>query len=478
MGRIRRSRCNPVFLAVVAAITAALIVLSAPIGLAEEPFILENRTVLSGGDDATVFKITQTAFAQPLRNLDRQRRRVFAFGDHLFNTQWVEPPSSVSTLDGLGPLFNRSSCAGCHIRDGRGRPPLPDENRMLSKLIRLSVPGEGDHGGPRPHPIYGGQLQEQGILGVEPEGKTQITWQEESHTFTDGNPYSLRRPSYDFTDLAYGPLGDETLFSPRVAPVVFGLALLENIPEADILRHSDPNDQDGDGISGRPNRVWTVESQASQLGRFGWKANQPTLKQQIAGAFNGDIGLTTSIFPSPSCSDRQLTCLDESTFGDQPEVSDTFLDKVTTYVGLLGVPARRDIDNPEAQAGERLFYQGQCASCHVPRYHTGTHSEHPEYNNKVIHPYTDLLLHDMGEDLADHRPDFEADGQEWRTPPLWGIGLVKTVNDHTFFLHDGRARNIMEAVLWHGGEADASKEFVLNLPEGDRTQLITFLESL
>ena len=476
--RIQRSFRNLIVLAFLAVTTAIAIVTFSTMGLAEDSAILENRTELSGGDQATTFKITQTAFAQPLPNLDRGRRRVFAFGDHLFNTQWIQAPSSVNTFDGLGPLFNRSSCAGCHVRDGRGRPPLPDENRMLSKLIRLSIPGQDEHGGPLPHPDYGGQLQEQGILGVPAEGKTQISWQEETQRFTDGTSISLRRPAYTFTDLAYGPLGEETLFSPRVAPAVFGLALLENIPETEILSHADPDDRDGDGISGRPNYVWDIEQQSKSLGRLGWKSNEPTLKQQIAGAFNGDIGITSSLRSNSSCQDQQSQCQQESTYGEQPELSDEFLQKITTYVSLLAVPARRELANPEAQAGERLFYQGQCATCHVPRYMTGENSEHPEFNNKVIHPYTDLLLHDMGPDLADNRPDFEATGQEWRTPPLWGIGLVETVNDHTFFLHDGRARNLLEAILWHGGEADSAKEFVIKLSQSDRDNLMTFLESL
>jgi len=480
--RLKRSVLNLIFSVFLAVATAIAIVLFSTIGLTEDAAIdaamLENRTAFSGGDRATTFKVTRTAFAQPLPDLDRKRRRVFGFGDRLFNTQWVEAPGSVSTLDGLGPLFNRNSCAGCHVRDGRGRPPLPGENRMLSKLIRLSIPGQGERGGPLPHPVYGGQLQEQGILGVPAEGKTQISWQEETHRFADGTAFQLRRPTYEFTDLAYGPLGEETLFSPRVAPAVFGLALLENIPEADILSHADPDDQDGDGISGRANTVWDIEKQSKGLGRLGWKANQPTLKQQIAGAFNGDIGLTTSLNPNPSCSDRQSQCQQESTFGDKPEVSDEFLEKITTYVGLLAVPARRDLENSQAQAGERLFYQGQCVSCHVAQYVTGQNSDHPELNNQTIHPYSDLLLHDMGPALADNRPDFAATGQEWRTPPLWGIGLVKAVNDHTFFLHDGRARDLMEAILWHGGEAEASKEFVVKLPQRDRDNLITFLESL
>ncbi len=440
--------------------------------------IQRNHTALSGGELATVEKITQTAFAQPLKNLDRKRRRVFAFGDHLFNTQWVQAPSSTAKLDGLGPLFNRSSCAGCHIRDGRGRPPLPHETRMLSKLIRLSIRGQSKEGGPLPHPVYGGQLQEQGILGVEAEGKTEIAWAEEPGQFADGQSFSLRRPSYQFTQLAYGPLGEETLFSPRVAPAVFGLGLLDNIPEDNVLQQADPEDQDGDGISGRPNWVWDVEKQRKQLGRFGWKANEPNLKQQIAGAFNGDIGITTSLLSSSSCNQAQLACQTEAKHGDQPEVGDVFLEKITTYVSLLAVPARRNLDGKPEQRGEQLFYQAQCVSCHLPRQLTGNASPHAEFNNQVIHPYTDMLLHDMGADLADNRPDFEANGQEWQTPPLWGIGLVENVNKHTFFLHDGRARNLAEAVLWHGGEAEQSKEQFMAMKEGDREALLKFLNSL
>jgi len=474
----RRSLLKQSLLTGVGLLSAFLLTLAQGPSSAQDAQMLENRTPMSGGEMATVEKATRTAFAQPVTNLDPKRRRIFSFGDRLFNTKWIEAPGSVTTLDGLGPLFNRSSCAGCHVRDGRGRPPLPHEDRMLSKLIRLSIPGTNDHGGPKPHPTYGGQFQEQGILGVPAEGRTKIAWSEVLGSFADGERYSLRRPTYEFTDLAYGPLERETLFSPRVAPAVNGLGLLENIPEAEILGHADPGDQDQNGISGRPNYVWDVEAQERRLGRFGWKANQPTLRQQNASAFNGDIGLTTSLFPDPSCSEAQPECLEAKKFGDQPEVSDEFLEKLTTYVSLLAVPARRNVDGSKEQQGERIFYEAQCVSCHLPRQITGEQSEHPEHNNQVIHPYTDLLLHDMGEDLADQRPDFEASGSEWRTPPLWGIGLVKNVNKHTFFLHDGRARNLMEAVLWHGGEAQGSQEYVRNLPKADREALIAFLNAL
>ena len=466
------------FFVLLAVLTTLVIIAFPKITMTEEFVIRENRTAFSGGELATVFKETQTAFAQPIRNLDRGRRRVFNFGDHLFNTKWVEAPSSVATLDGLGPLFNRSSCAGCHLRDGRGRPPLPNEDKMLSKLIRLSIPGEGNHGEPLPHPVYGGQLQEQGILGVKAEGKTQITWNEEQGSFGDGSTYSLRRPSYQFTNLAYGDWGEDVLFSPRVAPAVFGLGLLDNIPEAEILKYADVDDGDGDGISGRPNYVWDVEKQSKSLGRLGWKANQPNLKQQTASAFNGDMGLTTTLFPSLSCTEAQSQCLQEAELGEQPEVSEEFLDKVITYMSLLGVPARRNLEGEQQQAGEMLFYQANCTTCHLPKQVTGTNSSQFELNNQVIHPYTDLLLHDMGKNLADHRPDFVASGKEWRTPPLWGIGLVKNVNKHTFFLHDGRARNLEEAILWHGGEAQKAKEAFRNMNKESRDALIAFLRSL
>ncbi|MCM1981623.1 di-heme oxidoreductase family protein [Lyngbya confervoides] len=439
---------------------------------------LANRTPLSGGEAATVFEIKQTAFAQPLKNLDGKRRRIFTAGDHLFNTQWVQAPASVKTLDGLGPLFNRNSCSSCHLRDGRGRPPLAGEDQMLSKLVRISIPGKDLHGGPLPHPVYGTQLQEQSILGVPAEGRTQITWTEATHQFQDGDSYALRQPSYEMTELGYGPLGPDIQLSARVAPAVFGLGLLENIPADQILSHADPEDTNGDGISGRPNYVWDVEQGARRLGRLGWKANQPNLKQQNAGAFNGDMGLTTSLFPDSNCTAAQRGCQRETQYGDQPEVQDPFLEKLTTYISLLGVPARRHLNHPRVQRGEKLFYAAQCDRCHLPTQTTGNGSPHPELNQQVIHAYTDLLLHDMGEGLADRRPDFEASGREWRTPPLWGIGLVESVNKHSFFLHDGRARNLMEAVLWHGGEAQSSQSFVTALPRSDRQALEQFLKSL
>ena len=265
--------------------------------------------------------------------------------------------------------------------------------------------------------------------------------------------------------------------SPRIAPAVIGMGLLEAIPEASILALSDPDDVDGDGISGRPNYVWDVRKEEAVLGRFGWKANQPTLEQQSAGAFLGDIGITSSLFPEENCPSKQESC-QEALNGGQPEVTDRRLGRVTVYVQTLAVPAMRNPDDEVVQQGARLFVQSQCSLCHAPMHVTGdTHTLAP-LRNQTIFPYTDLLLHDMGPGLADDRPDGEASGTEWRTPPLWGIGLVDTVNGHTMFLHDGRARNLEEAILWHGGEADESRQRFMGLTSEERDALLRFLESL
>ncbi|HEX9648783.1 MAG TPA: di-heme oxidoredictase family protein, partial [Alphaproteobacteria bacterium] len=276
--------------------------------------------------------------------------------------------------------------------------------------------------------------------------------------------------------LAFGPLGDDAMLSPRVAPATIGLGLLEAVPEATILALADPADADGDGVSGRPNRVAGEVGGGIALGRFGWKANQPSLRRQNAAAALGDIGLTSTLFPDENCAAPQDACRAAKS-GGAPELSDAFLDKLTLYTRLLAVPRQRGADAEPVRHGEQLFRAAGCAACHMPTLVTGAHPL-AELAGQVIHPFTDLLLHDMGEGLADGRPDFAATGREWRTAPLWGLGLVETVNGHTYFLHDGRARNLAEAILWHGGEAEAARERFRALPRGDREALLAFLRSL
>jgi CxxC motif-containing protein (DUF1111 family) len=344
-------------------------------------------------------------------------------------------------------------------------------------LLRLSIPGQNQHQGVVPEPRYGDQLQGFAVPGVAPEGRVVITYTENPGTFADGAVYSLRQPTYTLTDLGYGTLHPETRLSPQVAPFIMGLGLLEAVPADTLLARADPEDRDGDGISGRPNLVWDIGTRQLVLGRFGWKANQPGVAQQTAAAFLGDIGITSTLFPDETCTAVQEVCR-EAPHGGQPELAADILHSVVFYASPLAVPARRQWDDPQVLRGKQLFLQAQCPACHSPTLRTGAVPELPWLSHQAIRPYTDLLLHDMGAGLADGRNDFAATGQEWRTPPLWGIGLIHTVNGHTTFLHDGRARNLSEAILWHGGEAEAAREAFRTMPHLDRQALLRFLESL
>lgn len=430
---------------------------------------------MSAGD-TTVFETNRRAFSLPVANMSLDRRSDFAVGHSFFNMPWVEAPASTRARDGLGPHFIGRSCTACHTHDGRAQPP-EDGEQPMGLLFRLSIPGSDKYGAPLAEPTYGGQFNNQAVDGVKPEGKVQITYEEVPGQFADGTPYSLRKPAYRFTDLGYGPMHAQTLVSPRIAQQVIGLGLLEAIPEKTILSLADPDDRDGDGISGRPNRVWNAFTKTRSLGRFGWKANTPTVAHQTAGAANGDMGITSRPFPEEECMPAQKDCRDAPR-GGKPEINDQNLAKLIFYTATTAVPARRDVDNVQVLRGKQLFHQSQCTACHVPKHVTGKLKGFPELSKKTIRPYTDLLLHDMGPGLADNRPDFDATGREWRTPPLWGIGLIPTVNGHTTYLHDGRARNLSEAVLWHGGEAERAKQHFVNMTKADRDALLAFLESL
>ena len=435
----------------------------------------EGKSHLSGGS-TTVFQDGPNAFAMPLANISRSNRRAHVVGNSFFNKNWVIPPASTEARDGLGPFFHARSCSGCHVRDGRGRLHWEGE-LMTGLLFRLSVPGPD--GKPRPDPVFGGQLGVRAVPGVEPEGDVRIEYEEVEGSFGDGTPYILLAPRYTLLpNETYGKPADNIQLGPRIAQPVHGLGLLEAVPEKSILAHADPKDKDRDGISGRPNYVWNPEKKARQLGRFGWKANQPSLRQQAAGAFLGDIGITTSIHPKEAYTPAQAKFLEKLPNGGTPELEDRLLGRVVTYLQTIAPPAQRDHKHPEVVKGQKLFLETGCAKCHLPKLETGDFPEIPELANQVIRPFTDLLLHDMGPGLADHRPDGEASGTEWRTPPLWGIGLNQVVNGNTRFLHDGRARNLEEAILWHGGEASKAQEAYRNLSTQDRQRLLAYLESI
>ena len=426
------------------------------------------------GGTTTAFSAGSNAFELSARNLTNEERRRFEVGDSFFTQNWVTAPASTEARDGLGPTFNAQSCSSCHTRDGRAKPPEHDGDPERGLLLRLSVPGPD---GPVVEPQYGDQLQDRAINGVRPEGRIGITYETIHGSYPDGTPYSLQKPVYVITEPAFGPLAPNVMISPRIAQAVVGMGLLEAIPEERILALADPEDADGDGISGRMNMVRDIRSGEVVPGRFGWKANQPSVEQQAAGAFHGDIGITTTLFPDENCPEGQTAC-GLAPDGGSPEAPDDRLQKVAFYVQTLAVPAMRNVDNPVVHQGAGLFVDVGCSSCHTPR-HT-TDSAHPltPLHGQTIYPYTDLLIHDMGEGLADGRPDGLASGSEWRTPPLWGIGLVPVVSGHTRFLHDGRARSLEEAILWHGGEGQASRDRFMHLSLEDRMALLKFLESI
>jgi len=428
-----------------------------------------NERVLAGGE-TTVFLTSSNAFSTPAANLSGSDLNKHLDGDLQFESVFVSAPSEIN--GGVGPIFNNSSCVACHPKDGRSAFPS-NINQISGFFLRTSLPGQAEMGGPRPVPNFGKQLQNQAIFGYEAEVQFAVSYIQRPEIFGDGTKVMLQKPVYGIAE-SYIPFPEGALLSPRLAPPVFGLGLLEAIPAFYILSNEDVNDSDGDGISGKANYVHDPISNTVALGRFGWKANTATILEQCAGAYLEDMGITSPIFPTETGMGQSNG---NDGMGDDPEIALEVVDEVAFYCKTLGVPAARNLNEAAVQRGSQLFESIQCAKCHIPKMIT-------EYNpiqvlsNQVFYPYTDMLLHDMGEDMADNRPDFLANGREWKTRPLWGIGLTQIVNGHTHFLHDGRAKNITEAILWHGGEATTSKEAFKNLTAEERSDLLAFINAL
>ena len=461
-------------------LTIVLIILVSPLWNIYLPTI-----PLSAGA-STVFNRTDSAYQQPSPGLTKANLAKHEEGDIIFEKIFVTPPANVNP--GLGPLFNNASCTACHIRNGRG---LSEKGQLLvrvsdsqprAKVLGLpqkrevsiwnkvfaadSFPYHLENNAQQSNiysvPGLGTQIQDQAIYGYKPEATVEINWREATGNYGDGTKYQLRSPELHITLANDNPLPSQVQTSLRLPAPIYGLGLLEAVPEKTLQDLADPEDRDGDGISGHLNQVWNVQTRSMATGRFGWKANNPTLIQQIASAYANDIGVTNPLFPEPN---------------DTSEIDRETLDKATFYIQTLAVPARTLTQDKQVQRGEKLFGDINCAACHIKTLKTGKYKV-KELSNQIIHPYTDLLLHDMGEGLADNRPDFLATGTEWRTTPLWGIGLTHEVIPYSSFLHDGRARTLEEAILWHGGEAEVSREIFRNLPKRERTALIEFLRSL
>ncbi|MGK3996377.1 di-heme oxidoredictase family protein [Sorangium sp. So ce1024] len=446
------------------------------------PFDAPNEAALSGGAGTIpyIYEEPHLYYEQMALNIQDGSIQRFLEGRRLFHTDFATGehteggnPVFDEHAGKAGPLANQTTCVGCHIHNGRGAPPEPGE-AMETAVVKLFGAGAGADGGPSADPRYGRQLQDRALDGSPGEGTATVAYTEVPGQFPDGTPYVLRQPTFRFSGPAAGQIAS---YSVRVARPVVGMGLLEAIAEATVLERADGMDCNQDGISGRPNLIPDPVSGVLRIGRFGWKAGKVSVPHQVADALVADMGVTTRLFPVEECGEAQAGCRADTRGG--PELSDEDLDRMAAYMRLLGVPPRRDTADPAVQRGEVLFSQAGCASCHVPTMKTG--SDHPfvELRDQIIHPYSDLLLHDMGEALADtSTSDHLAGPREWRTPPLWGIGLLEVVNGHTQLLHDGRARDVVEAILWHGGEADSAKRRFMALPSEDRDALVAFLRSL
>lgn len=428
------------------------------------------------------------AYAVTVAALAPDQVRAVSAGRRMFHDVWVLPTEVIGVW-GVGPTFNESSCATCHPANGRARAPGEGEEVAGGALLRLSVPGTTAQGAPQPHPSYGDQFQNRGVKDVVPrEGRAMLRYEHSQRVLADGEVINLRRPAVTFAELNYGELGADTQLSLRVPPALAGLGLLEAVPEEALLALR--SGQATQGMEGTPNRVWDVAASRPVLGRFGWKANQPNLRQQTAAALHGDIGATSELFPAENCPAAQAQCFKGPTAtgcngghnGCQDanfwEVLPSRLRNTTLYLQALAVPARRNVDDPVFRRGEVLFAEARCGVCHAPALKTGNRAVIASAADQLIRPYTDLMLHDMGEDLADGRPDYLAGGRQWRTAPLWGLGLQRVVNGHMELLHDGRARGFAEAILWHGGQALPSREAFGRMSKTDRDALVRFLESI
>ncbi len=448
------------------------------------------------GGDTSIPISNKVRLDLPAANLPPALKTDFHVGKALAQQPWIKAPTATDSRDGLGPVYNARTCMACHVKGGKGSTPNDPETELFSSLIRLSKPGEHKTAGMIAHPAYGDQLQTQSTSlahqlrhipsanniakDVKPEAYVTINWVDKLIEYPDGSSITLKKPIPEFKNLGYGEFGKDTLISLRTAPAIHGMGLIELIPQQDINAFIDTNDNNQDGISGRPNMAWDSVTQTTVPGRFGLKANKATLDLTIAGAFANDLGISNPLVKSQPCTEQQTACLQAATGNDKNgfELNQSQLDRVIFFNQNLSPVAARNLDKKAVIKGRELFYDTGCQQCHNPSFRTGTSESLPHLANQTIWPYSDFLLHDMGEGLADHRPDFQASGQEWRTPPLWGVGLREQVNGSTALLHDGRANTIEEAILWHGGEAQKIKQAFMTLNKKDRKKLIRFVESI
>ncbi len=435
--------------------------------------ILMARVFANSLESLSIHALNQS-FTQAKSGLSNDEMDEFILGKSFFRIPWVQAPSATTARDGLGPLFSANTCVNCHTKNGRGKVFKAKNIVDRSHVIRLSVPSNGTDEHQRmiakigfiPEPNYGAQISINGVLGVPFEAKPSVYYSTKDVHYPDGFIVTLQQPIIKLKNLGYGDLYPNTIVSARIAPALVGLGLLEQITDAQILANEDINDINHDGISGKANRVWSNQTKQMEVGRYTWKASTPTVKHQSANAAINDIGLTNPIHEHQSCTPIQVECINVSEGFDKHELTAQRLNAMNYYLTHLKLPKSIITEHQ----GKRLFSEIGCSQCHVPSY---------SLPGTTIYPYSDFLLHDMGGDLADGRSEFDALGNEWRTPPLWRLGRAALIlKDNKNFLHDGRARNLEQAILWHGGEADKSKTLFMNLPISSRGKILQFLNEI
>ncbi|MCW8930554.1 MAG: c-type cytochrome [Gammaproteobacteria bacterium] len=434
------------------------------------------RNLENLGGKHTIKARDKRSLSHAYDNLSDEEIDKFILGKSFFNIPWVEAPSATTARDGLGPLFNANTCLSCHSGNGAGFSLDQDGHINRSLVFRLSkqesqldpqlkkiVTTQGFIA----DPVYGAQININGVHGVLFEGTPKVSYSTQTIQYADGQSIQLQMPKFSLINLNYGPLDKSTVISPRVALSLVGLGEIEKISEQDILANEDVEDRNNDGISGKANRVYSLEKKKSVLGRFSWKASAPTVKQQVASALHNDMSLTTPLINNENCTKFQHDCL-EAQGSQSLEVPMKRLEAISYYISHLKVPAQRKTHSN--RQGFKLFKKTGCSSCHKSSFVTS--------ENNRIYPFSDFLLHDMGEALSDQRNEFLAQPREWRTPPLWGIGLAETLSNNVSYLHDGRARSIEEAILWHGGEAESITQKFKQLTKSERQSLIQFIRSI
>jgi len=419
-------------------------------------------------------RASQNSLLIPIDNLNDEELDKFYLGKSFFRIPWVEAPSATTARDGLGALFNANSCTSCHKKNGEGDVYNKNGFTSRSLVVRLSIDSNKseyrdvlEKDGFIPEPNYGSQLSINSVHGVKPEGKAEVKYQKIDIKLSENETVILNKPIVSLKNLNYGELNKSTNISLRKAPALIGLGLIELISDREILKNVDEFDKNSDGISGKANYIYSKESNKTELGRYTYKASSSSIKLQSALALHNDMGLTTDILPFENCTKSQKACLNAPK-GVDIDVPNHRLEAIEFY--LTNLKTYRAKETKEFRENRELFNKIGCVKCHVDSFETK--------KGFKIAPYSDFLLHDMGEGLSDGRSEFLAEKNEWRTTPLWGISIRKKLKKNLTYLHDGRAKSLKEAILWHGGEAEASKEAFKNLPKVKREKIIKFLGEL